>query len=180
VDVADEDCFSVEFDANDHSIGDEAAEVRLVLELLVSDSTESHLEGLEITQRNLGTDAWLSAFIRSGKIAALQLYHCFIGARMLSCDHGCTRRWGGAMCGADGMLLTSRSTEISCQCMCTDCCLQPAGVPGFAAERCWQHDRTAHQETRNNPEYVRRCPACRNSNSTEPWTGALHAALLCC
>jgi hypothetical protein len=70
--VADADCYSIEFDVNQDSIGDEAGSVRLALELLLSDSTVAQLEGLEITQQNLDTDAWLAAFIRSGKSTAMR------------------------------------------------------------------------------------------------------------
>jgi hypothetical protein len=72
VDVADADCYSIEFDVNQDSIGDEAGSVRLALELLLSDSTVAQLEGLEITQQNLETDTWLAAFIRSGKSTAMR------------------------------------------------------------------------------------------------------------
>lgn len=68
MDVVDDDCFSIELDVNHHSFGDEAGDVNLVLDLLVSDSPESQLEGLDITQRSLETEAWLSNFIRSGKM----------------------------------------------------------------------------------------------------------------
>lgn len=69
MDVADDDCFSIELDVNHHSFGAEAGDVNLVLDLLVSDSPESQLEGLEITERHLESEAWLASFIRSGEIA---------------------------------------------------------------------------------------------------------------
>ena len=74
MDVVNDDCFSIELDVNQHSFGDEAGDVNLVLDLLVSDSPESQLEGLEITERSLETDTWLSTFIRSGKISSVLWY----------------------------------------------------------------------------------------------------------
>lgn len=73
MDVVDDDCFSIELDVNNHLFGDEDGDVNLVLDLLVSDSPDSQLEGLEITERSLETEAWLSTFIRSGEITVCVL-----------------------------------------------------------------------------------------------------------
>ena len=111
VDVADDDCFSIELDVNHHSFGDEADDVNVVLDLLVSDSPESQLEGLEITERSLEADTWMSTFIRSGEKSS-SLWYYWITIRP-GVDSFNICRWGGAVCGADGLLLTSRSTELS-------------------------------------------------------------------
>lgn len=67
VDPADEECFSIDLDVNSHQFGDEVGDVDLALNLLASDSPDSQLEGLQITEQNLEAEAWLSKFIRSGQ-----------------------------------------------------------------------------------------------------------------
>jgi hypothetical protein len=66
VDTGDDECFTIELDVNHQTLGDEARDVSLVLDLLASGSPESQLGGLEIAERNLQRDTWLATFIRSG------------------------------------------------------------------------------------------------------------------